>query len=372
MATCFGSDRPGAAQGAPTQDSVQDWAPLPRQSMQKERAPAEEGEQEHHAPKEDRPTYLQILKAALPAGPLPCGVLGATSPSSTSLAEENQLAMRLAEAADSSESTSSGAASARDDVWSASEAQPETVTVTKDVQEDGQTPVEALDRSSSRANVEALDIDPSGQEELPTPPDSSDEVGPVVAHGKRRRRHRRRHRAEAGLHANAALDAGSPLGRSTVTSPANRYVVTWGDLGSNLLLGPAGGGTEVAAQKTEPAIGVGACAAFSAWSTLVCKSPDAQISSGTSQSSCEMHGAVGHAHTMYGQASGTEIWRVPTTAASAGHHNDPKSALRSWLRCANGLPSCGELAQQLHTAAPEACADLADLLHAAAPETYED
>jgi hypothetical protein len=282
--------------------------------------------------------------------------------------------MRLAEAADSSESTSSGAASARDDAWSASEAQPETVT--KDVQ-DGQTSVEvvrqqspeAMDLSSSRANLEALDIDPSGQE-LPTPPDSSDEVGPVVAHGKRRRRHRRRNRAEAGLHANAALDAGSPLG--STTSPANRYVVTWGDLGSNLLLGPAGGGTEVVAQKTEPAIAVGACAAFSAWSTLVCKSPDAQISSGTSQSSCEMHGAVGHAHTMYGQVSGTDTWRVSTTAESAGHHNDPKSALRSWLRCANGLPSCGELAQQLHTAAPEACADLADLLHAAAPETYED
>jgi hypothetical protein len=134
-------------------------------------------------------------------------------------------------------------------------------------------------------------------------------------------------------------------------------VVTWGDLGSNLLLGPAGGSTEVA-QAAGPAVGVGACAAFSAWSTLVCKSPHLPIRTGT-QNSC------GHPS----RPAGT--WEIPgagNTADGAGE----RSALKAWPRFANGLPSWGELTQQLHVADKKTCAELADLLHAAAPETYED
>jgi hypothetical protein len=157
--------------------------------------------------------------------------------------------------------------------------------------------------------------------------------------------------------ANAANDAASPLDRGIV-SPANRYVVTWGDLGSNLLLGPAGGSTEVA-QAAGPAVGVGACAAFSAWSTLVCKSPDPPIRTGTPQSS------FGHPS----RPAGT--WEIPGTGKTVEVAGD-RSALRPWLRFANGLPSWGELTQQLHVADKKTCAELADLLHAAAPETYED
>lgn len=309
MAACFRSDHPGLVQsGVHMQGPVQDDQVLP-----------------------SRPSYLEILKTALPSE------------------EEGEHCQKAAPAkqappcdafskpvAEDSESTISEAVCApvgvtwadlSEDGWSASEEQLETVAeATQPVPHPTDEPVPHPTDAS-------------------VAPASSDEAEPSASpsHARRRRRHRHKKGKDASTEeppVQAGLDA-SP--------PANRYVVTWDDLGSSLLLGPAGGGTTKVAQKAEPpAMGVGVCTAFSAWSNSVYRPADAQ--------------------NHVGNHSGA----VNANFAAAGHLGDRRSAMGSWLRFANGLPSCGELAQQLHAAEPAVCADLAVLLQAAAPETYED
>merc|ERR1712217_484656 len=103
----------------------------------------------------------------------------------------------------------------------------------------------------------------------------------------------------------------------------------------------------------------GACSAFTAWPT-VCRSADAQQGTGAQLSSAKMHGAT------HQPCASMYLWSGASTVEAVVHPNNRTRAMGSWLSFANGLPSCGELAHQLHTAAPEACAELADLLQAVA------
>jgi len=303
MAACFRSERPGALQGdsaAPKQqDPVPDpAAPVSPQSLRQDSSREGEGQTQ-----DTRPTYLEILKAALP---LAAGKKGQDSEST------------LSEAASAPVGGLSWA-ELSDDGWSAPDAQPETVAEASQGAEQEPPEPDAMDESGA--------------------PDSSDEAEPAAAsRGRRRRRHRRKHREEPANE--GLLETGHGTGVA-----ANRAVVAWADLGCSLLLGPAGGGATATVEtvtngKAESPMGEGVCSTFSAWSTLVYKPTVPHHNAG----------ACGFANT------------VP----AAGHPQEP------WLQFANGFPSYGVLAQQLHTAAPETCANLADLLHAAAPETYED
>jgi hypothetical protein len=300
MAACFRSDLPGALQGdsaAPKQqeDPVPDpAAPVSQQSLRQDSLAEGEGQTQ-----DTRPTYLEILKTALP---LAAGTEGHDSESTLSEAAGPPVA-------------GLSWADLSEDGWSEPDAQPEMAG--HGTEQEPPVPDAAMEEAAA--------------------PDSSDEAEEPAAasKGRRRRRHRRKHREEPaneGILERNATDAGVA---------ANRAVVAWADLGCSLLLGPAGGGaTATVTAKAEPPTSAGVCSTFAAWSTLVSKPTGVHQNAG--------------------------VFGVANTVPAAGHPQGP------WLQFANGFPSYGVLAQQLHTAAPEACANLADLLHAAAPETYED
>jgi len=182
------------------------------------------------------------------------------------------------------------------------------------------------------------DADAPGEEDTDV---TGDATSPKTSRRRVRKRRSRPQRRRRGREETIESAGSSPKGHQhgTPLSPAARGVVTWGDLGSDRLLGPAGGGATASA-------------------------PLAVCSSTTNGWSSQVPRAAAPASTT--------VWGRTAVSHPPGQFSSNGNALGSWLRFSRGLPSCEDLALQVRVAAPHQCADLAAQLRASAPETYED